>query len=151
VQPRPGKKLLVLDLDHTLLDFSGRANGSLPSDLAALKRPHMDAFLTLVYREYDIAVWSQTSWRWLELKLTGTYARQSSACVHVMCYVYTHTMYSVKCVYKVQHMHANCALMTCVACHKPKCVVRGVATLHCYKRCCVWSTAGYIRHLSALY
>jgi ubiquitin-like domain-containing CTD phosphatase 1 len=84
VQPRPGKKLLVLDLDHTLLDFSGRATGSLPGDLAALKRPHMDAFLTLVYREYDIAVWSQTSWRWLELKLTGTYVRQSTGCMHAV-------------------------------------------------------------------
>jgi NLI interacting factor-like phosphatase len=89
VQPRPGKKLLVLDLDHTLLDFSGRATGSLPGDLAALKRPHMDAFLTLVYREYDIAVWSQTSWRWLELKLTGAYVRQSSGCIQAVFDVFS--------------------------------------------------------------
>lgn len=35
-----------------------------------MKRPHMDAFLTAVYEYYDLAIWSQTSWRWLELKLT---------------------------------------------------------------------------------
>lgn len=35
-----------------------------------MKRPHMDAFLTAVYEHYDLCVWSQTSWRWLELKLT---------------------------------------------------------------------------------
>lgn len=35
-----------------------------------MKRPHMDAFLTAVYEHYDLAIWSQTSWRWLELKLT---------------------------------------------------------------------------------
>lgn len=35
-----------------------------------MKRPHMDAFLTAVYEYYDLCVWSQTSWRWLELKLT---------------------------------------------------------------------------------
>eukprot|EP00611_Tribonema_gayanum_P020840 TRINITY_DN3892_c0_g1_i5.p2 TRINITY_DN3892_c0_g1~~TRINITY_DN3892_c0_g1_i5.p2 ORF type:complete len:319 (-),score=108.48 TRINITY_DN3892_c0_g1_i5:547-1503(-) len=72
-QPREGKRLLVLDLDHTLLDFSGRSGGTdagLVADRVSLKRPHMDAFLTAVYAEYDLAVWSQTSWRWLELKLT---------------------------------------------------------------------------------
>lgn len=35
-----------------------------------MKRPHMDEFLTAVYAHYDLCVWSQTSWRWLELKLT---------------------------------------------------------------------------------
>ena len=30
----------------------------------------MDAFLTAVYAHYDLCIWSQTSWRWLELKLT---------------------------------------------------------------------------------
>lgn len=35
-----------------------------------MKRPHMDSFLTAVYEYYDLAIWSQTSWRWLELKLT---------------------------------------------------------------------------------
>lgn len=35
-----------------------------------MKRPHMDSFLATVYEHYDLAIWSQTSWRWLELKLT---------------------------------------------------------------------------------
>ena len=75
------KPLLVLDLDHTLLDFSARTLqdnahsehtiGS-ASDTAAntLKRPYMDDFLTWAYKYYDLVVWSQTSWRWLEIKLT---------------------------------------------------------------------------------
>jgi len=75
-QPREGKPLLVLDLDHTLLDFSvkhlSRADSSEVGDhsTAVLKRPYMDNFLSSAYRYYDMAVWSQTSWRWLETKLT---------------------------------------------------------------------------------
>ncbi|GAX25425.1 protein phosphatase [Fistulifera solaris] len=75
--PRDGKPLLVLDLDHTLLDFSSR---SLQRDAVSvqvgqgaaktMKRPHMDEFLTHMYHYYDLVVWSQTSWRWLETKLT---------------------------------------------------------------------------------
>ena len=63
---RPGKHLLVLDLDHTLLDFSRRDE----APLAAAKRPHLDAFLRSSYEHYDLVIWSQTSWRWLEVKLT---------------------------------------------------------------------------------
>ena len=63
---RPGKPLLVLDLDHALLDYS--AHEDVPPE--TFKRPGMDAFLSSVYREYDLVVWSQTSWRWLETKLT---------------------------------------------------------------------------------
>lgn len=64
-EPREGKKLLVLDLDHTLLDFSSKENVS-PADM---KRPYMDWFLSELYPYYDIAIWSQTGWRWLELKV----------------------------------------------------------------------------------
>lgn len=75
-EPRKGKPLLVLDLDHTLLDFSSkhlaRADSYQVGDRSAavLKRPYMDQFLTAVYPHYDLVVWSQTSWRWLETKLT---------------------------------------------------------------------------------
>lgn len=62
---RPGKKLLVLDLDLTLFDMKSTA-----PTYAMLKRPHTDEFLTQCYQEYDLCVWSQTSWRWLEVKLT---------------------------------------------------------------------------------
>jgi ubiquitin-like domain-containing CTD phosphatase 1 len=70
--PRDGKPLLVLDLDHTLLDFSSRTlqRDVLGTAAAAIKRPHMDGFLTRCYVHYDLVVWSQTSWRWLETKLT---------------------------------------------------------------------------------
>jgi len=68
---------MVLDLDHTLLDFSSKSimrdtsthrvgDGS----VVKMKRPFMDEFLTSAYRNYDLVVWSQTSWRWLETKLT---------------------------------------------------------------------------------
>lgn len=75
--PRDGKKLLVLDLDHTLLDFSSKTLQQQQQTTAdpraaanAMKRPHMDSFLTQMYQHYDLVVWSQTSWRWLETKLT---------------------------------------------------------------------------------
>ena len=62
---RPGKKLLVLDLDYTLFDMKGTSE-----DWRVLKRPGTHRFLTAMYQHYEIVIWSQTSWRWLELKLT---------------------------------------------------------------------------------
>lgn len=74
--PREKKPLLVLDLDHTLLDFSRRelqrdsATDRVGEGSAAwMKRPYMDEFLVEAYVHYDLVVWSQTSWRWLETKL----------------------------------------------------------------------------------
>jgi len=72
--PRPGKPLLVLDLDHTLLCFSSRQlqqGGQTQGEqiVASMKRPFMNDFLTKCYRHFDMVVWSQTSWRWLETKL----------------------------------------------------------------------------------
>ena len=64
--PREGKKLLVLDLDHTLLDFSSKDATLTANDMS---RPFLHEFLSTCYAEYDLALWSQTSWRWLELKL----------------------------------------------------------------------------------
>ena len=75
MNPIRGKPLLVLDLDHTLLDFSSKSLRSTNNDSGAaavanaMKRPGMDQFLTQCYQYYDLAVWSQTSWRWLETKL----------------------------------------------------------------------------------
>ena len=62
---RPGKKLLVLDLDYTLFDMKGTSE-----DWKVLKRPFTHRFLTRMYAHYELVVWSQTSWRWLEVKLT---------------------------------------------------------------------------------
>mmetsp|Transcript_823 Transcript_823/g.1137 ORF Transcript_823/g.1137 Transcript_823/m.1137 type:complete len:525 (+) Transcript_823:122-1696(+) len=102
--PRMGKPLMVLDLDHTLLDFSSKTimntntasssttntnnttaaannnNSNNPSSsisnainihekIQKMKRPFMDEFLSIAYQHYDLCVWSQTSWRWLETKL----------------------------------------------------------------------------------
>lgn len=90
--PRPGKKLLILDLDHTLMHFDSKDEGagtapnpnsnilnqnhntyvSTHNDAFCntMKRPYMDYFLTSVYPYYDIAIWSQTHWKWIEIKLT---------------------------------------------------------------------------------
>ncbi|KAH6918444.1 ubiquitin family proteint [Coprinopsis sp. MPI-PUGE-AT-0042] len=65
---RPGKKLLVLDIDYTILDTKPMTSGSLPPDECA--RPYLHEFLEAVYPFYDICIWSQTSWIWLETKLT---------------------------------------------------------------------------------
>lgn len=89
-EPRENKPLMVLDLDHTLLDFSRKSiqqasdndaivaasnDGNHGNRLTAqeaiekMKRPFMDDFLARMYESYDLVVWSQTSWRWLETKL----------------------------------------------------------------------------------
>ncbi|KAE8209292.1 hypothetical protein CF327_g6706 [Tilletia walkeri] len=66
-EPRPGKNLLVLDLDYTLADTKRLLDtNSVALDAA---RPGLHDFLAAVYPDYDIVIWSQTSWRWLEVKL----------------------------------------------------------------------------------
>jgi len=93
-EPRKGKPLMVLDLDHTLLDFSRKSieqastadriaevnsdanmsaavagTNTTQDTIERMKRPFMDEFLAKAYQSYDLVVWSQTSWRWLETKL----------------------------------------------------------------------------------
>ncbi|KAJ3159931.1 hypothetical protein HDU86_001195 [Geranomyces michiganensis] len=62
---RDGKKLLVLDLDYTLFDCKTPA-----SHISLLARPGMHEMLTAAYAYYDICIWSQTHWKWLEMKIT---------------------------------------------------------------------------------
>ncbi|KAI0064716.1 HAD IIID h [Artomyces pyxidatus] len=64
---REGKRLLVLDIDYTILDTKPLTSGALPPSECA--RPRLHEFLTAVYPHYDICIWSQTSWVWLETKL----------------------------------------------------------------------------------
>ncbi|KAF9227726.1 HAD subfamily IIID h [Gyrodon lividus] len=64
---RDGKRLLVLDIDYTILDTKPLTSGSLPP--AECARPHLHEFLEAIYPHYDICIWSQTSWIWLETKL----------------------------------------------------------------------------------
>ncbi|KNC96111.1 HAD hydrolase, family IIID [Spizellomyces punctatus DAOM BR117] len=62
---RAGKKMLVLDLDYTLFDCKSTAG-----HISELARPGLHEMLTAVYAYYDICIWSQTSWKWLEMKIT---------------------------------------------------------------------------------
>ncbi|KAF9066328.1 hypothetical protein BDP27DRAFT_1544839 [Rhodocollybia butyracea] len=62
---REGKKLLVLDIDYTILDTKPLTSGSLPPSECA--RPRLHEFLEAIYPYYDST--SQTSWIWLETKL----------------------------------------------------------------------------------
>ncbi|KAL3894943.1 MAG: hypothetical protein SGCHY_004985, partial [Lobulomycetales sp.] len=64
-QLRPGKRLLVFDLDYTLFDCKSNA-----AHISQLARPGMHELLTSVYKEFEIVIWSQTSWKWLEMKIT---------------------------------------------------------------------------------
>ncbi|KAI0317471.1 HAD subfamily IIID h [Amylostereum chailletii] len=64
---REGKRLLVLDIDYTIVDTKPLTSGALPPRECA--RPGLHEFLTAIYPHYDICIWSQTSWIWLETKL----------------------------------------------------------------------------------
>uniref|UniRef100_A0A1B6HKL0 Ubiquitin-like domain-containing CTD phosphatase 1 n=1 Tax=Homalodisca liturata TaxID=320908 RepID=A0A1B6HKL0_9HEMI len=63
-EPRPGKKLLVLDIDYTLFDHRSVAETGYE-----LMRPYLHEFLTSAYKDYDIAIWSATSMKWIERKM----------------------------------------------------------------------------------
>ena len=67
VEPRSNKKLLVLDIDYTLFDIGSK---NLSLNWNDLKRPSTDYLLNECYKYYDIVIWSQTSWKWIEIKLT---------------------------------------------------------------------------------
>ncbi|KAL3515681.1 hypothetical protein ACH5RR_022583 [Cinchona calisaya] len=61
---REGKKLLVLDIDYTLFDHRSSAENPVE-----LMRPYLHEFLSAVYAEYDIIIWSATNMKWVELKM----------------------------------------------------------------------------------
>lgn len=63
-EPRPNKKLLVLDIDYTLFDHRSTAQTA-----SELMRPYLHEFLTLAYQDYDIVIWSATSMRYIEAKM----------------------------------------------------------------------------------
>ncbi|XP_039292294.1 ubiquitin-like domain-containing CTD phosphatase 1 [Nilaparvata lugens] len=63
-EPRPGKKLLVLDIDYTLFDHRSSAETGVE-----LMRPYLHEFLTSSYAYYDIVIWSATSMKWIEEKM----------------------------------------------------------------------------------
>ncbi len=61
---RIGKKLLVLDIDYTIFDHVSHAEKG-----TELMRPYLHEFLTSAYEDYDIAIWSATSLKWIEVKM----------------------------------------------------------------------------------
>jgi ubiquitin-like domain-containing CTD phosphatase 1 len=63
-EPRPNKKLLVLDIDYTIFDHVSHAERGVE-----LMRPYLHEFLTIAYEDYDIAIWSATSLKWIEAKM----------------------------------------------------------------------------------
>jgi ubiquitin-like domain-containing CTD phosphatase 1 len=63
--PRKDKKLLVLDIDYTIFDHRSTVD-----NVFILKRPYLDEFLEAVYEFYDIIIWSATSMKWIEAKMT---------------------------------------------------------------------------------
>ncbi|KAI8912757.1 HAD-like domain-containing protein, partial [Gorgonomyces haynaldii] len=62
--PRPDKKLIVFDLDHTLYDCR-----STVERITDLVRPGAHELLSEIYPFYDICIWSQTSQNWLKAKI----------------------------------------------------------------------------------
>ncbi|VDL61148.1 unnamed protein product [Hymenolepis diminuta] len=60
---RPGKRLLVLDIDYTIFDHLTPAES-----VQHLMRPYLIQFLTRSYECYDIAIWSATSMTWILAK-----------------------------------------------------------------------------------
>ncbi|BGP12797.1 hypothetical protein JCM10213_008058 [Rhodosporidiobolus nylandii] len=66
-QPRPGKKLLVIDLDYCVLDTKGWQEPTFSTQL--FMRPYLHDMLSIISPYYDVVFWSQTHWRWLEQKL----------------------------------------------------------------------------------
>lgn len=64
-EPRPGSRLLVLDVDYTLFDHRSAAENA-----AVLGRPFLHDFLCAAHaNNFDIVIWSATSMRWIELKM----------------------------------------------------------------------------------
>ncbi|KAL4441219.1 hypothetical protein ABPG77_011456 [Micractinium sp. CCAP 211/92] len=62
--PRPGKKLLVADIDYTIFDLNSSAER-----LEELARPFLHECFSTVYADYDIIIWSATSMKWVEVKM----------------------------------------------------------------------------------
>ncbi|KAF2895075.1 hypothetical protein ILUMI_11104 [Ignelater luminosus] len=61
--PRPGKKLVVLDIDHTIIDYHASRPRWVP-------RPYLQVFLESIYEDYDIGIWSATEMKTALLKLS---------------------------------------------------------------------------------
>lgn len=73
--PRPGKHCLVLDIDYTIFDLGT------PGENAGEKiRPFLHEFLESAYAHYDIVIWSATSMKWVEGKVSVLLATCAMRC-----------------------------------------------------------------------
>ena len=89
-EPRPGKKLLVLDVDGTLFD-----NWSVGERGSDLMRPYLHEFLTNLYPHYDLMIWSATNMKWIEAKLS-LLGVSNSAEYRFVCYLDSRALISVQ-------------------------------------------------------
>ncbi|KAF7262719.1 hypothetical protein EG68_00002 [Paragonimus skrjabini miyazakii] len=64
-EQRPGKRLLVLDVDYTIFDHLTPAESA-----RQLARPYLYEFLKRAYVHFDIVIWSATSMTWILAKLS---------------------------------------------------------------------------------
>jgi ubiquitin-like domain-containing CTD phosphatase 1 len=91
-EPRPGTKLLVLDIDYTVYDHRSSAES-----ISLLTRPHLLDTLARAYAlGFEILFWSATSMRWIDEKLSsmGVYSDprfRVMACVDFSAMVTLHT------------------------------------------------------------
>jgi ubiquitin-like domain-containing CTD phosphatase 1 len=63
LSPHVHKRLLVLDIDYTLFDHRTPCE-----EIGPLTRPFLHEFLTAANKNYDIVIWSATSYKWVFLK-----------------------------------------------------------------------------------
>ncbi|CAG4979051.1 ubiquitin-like domain-containing CTD phosphatase 1 [Colias croceus] len=92
-EPRPDKKLLVLDIDYTLFDHRSVAETGYE-----LMRPFLHEFLTSAYKDYDIVIWSATGMKWIEekMKLLGVSTHQDYKIMFYLDYLAMITVHTPK-------------------------------------------------------
>lgn len=92
-EPRPNKKLLVLDIDYTLFDHRSVAETGYE-----LMRPFLHEFLTSAYEDYDIVIWSATGMKWIEekMRLLGVSTHQDYKIMFYLDYLAMITVHTAK-------------------------------------------------------
>lgn len=110
--PRPGSKLLVLDIDYTLFDH--RTTAASPQELA---RPYLHPFLAAAHAaNYDIVIWSATSVKWIRLKMTELGVLSHDA--YRVCSLYDHL--SMVTLSTEEHGVFDCKPLAVVWAHQPQ-------------------------------
>eukprot|EP00210_Caulerpa_lentillifera_P006499 g6208.t2 len=74
--PRQGKKLLVVDIDHTIFDL-----GSTAERVEELARPFLHYFFRSCYEFFDLMIWSANSRRWVEIKMKVIHNKNHMTCI----------------------------------------------------------------------